>query len=326
MSDTVHILFAATSDFLPQATVTALSAIDHLKPKTKAHIHFLYADIVKPISENMRNNFFERAKRSIESLGATISFYDVSDQIHLFDGQNIGMWGKEISLTHYMYLLAPNVLDVDKAIYLDTDMIVNCDLSEVYNIDFGNHLLAMGAPRGQEEMGDDVSNSGFVFLNLKLWRQENTLKQLVDFGEKLPRARFCDQYLLYQYFTKHNPHLLMLVDKSYNIFPQLFPEMDISDIKVLHFTGWHNIKPWVDVKGEQRGGDLWWFYARKTGFYESFVCQLSTQSFNKNTNALKQSIEKELERRDAWKYKLIYKLSLGKMRQKYKQKYKNAMK
>lgn len=271
-SNAIHILFGATSDYLPYAAVAARSVAEHA-PTRPIHIHFLYADIVRPISDAQRKSMFEHARHSFDDMPVTWHFYDISEHLPLLTGQNIGMWGTEISMTHYFYLLAPLVLsdDVKRVIYLDTDMIVNCDLSDVYDMDMGNNLLAMGAPRGFEEMGDDVSNSGFVVLNLELWRTENTLETLLAFGRQLPRYAFCDQYLLYQYFTKRNPERLQLVAREYNMFPQCFPEIPISQIKVLHFTGYNHTKAWHDTNGQQRGSYLWWRHAQHTCFYQRFL-------------------------------------------------------
>ena len=45
------------------------------------------------------------------------------------------MWGKEKSLSHYMYLLSPLIIkNIEKIIYLDTDIIVNCDLSSIFQL------------------------------------------------------------------------------------------------------------------------------------------------------------------------------------------------
>lgn len=319
----LHILFGATSDFLSHAIVTAVSAIEHTDASTEVHIHFMYADIVKPVSDKMRTNWFERAENTIAQYpNAHIHFYDVADKMHVFDKQNIGLWGKEISMTHYIYLLAPQILHIPKVIYLDTDMIVNCDLMDVFNTDMKETLIGMGAPRGFEEMGDDVSNSGFVVLNLAQWRKQRTLQTLLEFGEKLPRGNFCDQNLLYQYFTKKHPDELMLFDKEYNIFPQLFPEMPATQIKIMHFTGWESTKPWLDVHNKQRLGDLWWYYARKTAFYESLLFSaLEKATFSRMAEVARNNVRPALKiTRKRKFYKFMSQITIGKTHKKFKEK------
>lgn len=275
MNKEINFLFAATSDYLPFVTVTAASIANNIPKNCKINLHFLYADIVKEISNKQRNFLFEAASKSFNDFNITFKTYDVTKYISILKGQNIGMWSENICLTHYMYLLAPLVLkDIPTVIFLDADMIVNCDLSELIDIDMKNYLIAMGAPRGMEEMGDDVSNSGFVVLNLKKWQTENTLESLLRFGKELPKSRFCDQNLLHNYFKIKNPDRLLLLDKNYNIFPQLFTNISIQDIKILHFTGWECIAPWYDCNFEQRASYLWWYYAQRTVFYEYFLIQM----------------------------------------------------
>ena len=287
MKKAVNVLFAATSDMIPFALTTALSIKDNLDKEYALNITYMYADIVKPISARVRNNYIEYSNYCYKNNNIDINYIDVEKYMYMFEGQNIGMWGEKISYTHYMYLLAPLILkDIDKIIYLDTDMIVNCDLSKTYAIDLGNYLLAMGTPRGQEEMGDDVSNSGFVFLNLKKWREENTLETILNFGKSLPKTNFCDQYLLHQYFAKNYSNRLLLLEKELNVFPQLFDKIAIDDMKILHFTGWNNISPWKDIKAEQRAGFLWWKYARQTPFYEMFLLTNIERILDKKTNVL----------------------------------------
>ena len=272
MTKEINLLFASTSDYLPLIVVNAISIVKNLSCDYKINLHYLYADIVKEISDEKRTNIFETANDTFKKFNINFVPYDIKELIPMLKGQNIGMWGEAISFTHYMYLLAPLVLkDVEKVIFLDADMIVNCDLSELYNIELGKKLLAMGAPRGKEEMGDDVSNSGFIVLNLAQWKKENILEKLLEFGKQLPKSRFCDQNLLHQYFTLNNADRLLLLDKLYNIFPQLFYEIDLSEIKILHFTGWNCTAPWKDSNLEQRASFMWWKYAKETAFYEYFL-------------------------------------------------------
>lgn len=256
-----------------------------------------------------------------------ISFYDVHDKMHLFDGQNIGMWGKEVSLTHYMYLLAPLVLDIDEVIYLDTDMVVNTDLSELNNIKLNDKLLAMASPSGKE-IHPDMSNSGFLVLNLKRWREQKTLNQLLEFGRDIEKCWLCDQNLLYQYFTKNHPNDVCLIEKTFNIFAHLEPELEINEIKVFHYAALKE-KPWQSLNSKCRASYLWWQYARKTPFYEEFlfkIMQKECQEKYKNEMIeFKREFFSEIKKRDKIFYKFLYKISIGKKRREYKKMYKDCI-
>ena len=142
MSNTINLLFAATSDYLPFVTVSAISAKKNINKNIKLVVHFFYADIVKQISEQTRNNIFEYAKYTFDENDIEFRVHNVEDKMYLFEEQNVGLWGKEISMTHYMYLLAPIILDdISQVIYLDTDMIVNCDLNDIFNYPIENYLI-----------------------------------------------------------------------------------------------------------------------------------------------------------------------------------------
>lgn len=267
----INLLFAATSDFLPYAVVTARSVAENANGRPIV-VHFMYADIVKPISDAQRRIWVEMAGHSFDGLDVTLKFYDITDKIPLLDGQNVGVWGREISMTHYMYLVAPIVLPdtLDQIIYLDTDMVVNCDLSEMYDMNMDDKLIVMAAPSGLS-IYPDMSNSGIVMFNLKQWRAENTLDTLLEFGRNIPRCALCDQHLLYQYFTKSNPTRIALVDKLYNALPHYNDDKDISELKVIHYCGATLPKPWRGNTDTHRILFLWWKYARKTAFYEKLI-------------------------------------------------------
>ncbi|MDY6407163.1 MAG: glycosyltransferase [Pseudomonadota bacterium] len=263
----IEVLFAATLNYLPLAIVTTLSIIDKLED-CQLKVHYLWTDTGTKFNIRRQRNEFDLAKQFLRLRGVDIKFYDVSKEISRFNGQNIGFWGKEISLTHYMYLLSPEIIPSDKVIYLDTDMIVNCNLKTVFEIDMGNHLIGMAAPSGFERIKDSP-NSGFIVLNLDLMRREKTLDKIIPFGENLPPSHLCDQHLLYNYFKLHNPDRLLLLDKNYNAFPHQAKET-LTEIKIIHFAGLP-YKPWQKFDFSVPFSNLWWYYARQTPYYEAFV-------------------------------------------------------
>ena len=83
MPDAINILYAATSDFLPLATVSAISVLKNLSSNVKLNIYFLYADIVKDISDTIRNNIFETAKATFDEHGIGFNAINVIDLMPL---------------------------------------------------------------------------------------------------------------------------------------------------------------------------------------------------------------------------------------------------
>ena len=266
----INLLFSGTSNYIKYATVTILSALENLQENVGINVYFLYADIIEPIDEDVKNAWIEQVLYTFRDKNVKFEFIDVSDKMHLVENLNIGFWGREMSLTHYIHYLAPLVIDdADKIIHIDCDFVVNCNLCEVFDTDLGENLIALVGQSGYEIDKLD-HNGGFSIINLKQWKLENTLTDIINFGEQLPKSDFCDQYLINSYFRKTHPDRLFVLDKKYNLFPKACPELKLEEIKNLHFAG-QNVKPCYDLDCGYRGSSLWWLYARKTPFYESFV-------------------------------------------------------
>ena len=90
-------------------------------------------------------------------------------------------------------ILLPEVLpnDIDKILYLDSDLIVLSDLKELYDTPIDNYYAAMvlnhtlfienlKETEGIEEFGY-YYNSGVILINLPLWRQNNLSKQIIKY-------------------------------------------------------------------------------------------------------------------------------------------------
>ncbi len=275
----VEVIFATTQNYLPYYLVLGRSIACNMNGRA-LNIHVLFTRGVYAIPDDNWKKYIDCAKNTFSDIpNVRILFHDITDKMSMFDGQNVGMWGSDTSLTHYIYLLAPIVLpkSVRRAIYMDGDMICNTNLGDVFDMDMHGTLVAMaqqstGDDVSERELSPDASNSGFIMMNLDAWRKRNTLDDILDFGRKLHKTSFCDQALMYFYFAKNHPDDIMYIDKSYNMFPTANPDVATADIRVLHFTSFKDPKPWnVLEQNAFRGADIWWKYARQTPFWEDFV-------------------------------------------------------
>lgn len=274
----VELLFSTTQNYLLFYIVLARSVAEHLNGR-RLRIHVLYTAAFNKIPEQDWHKYKDAFNNTmLDFPGTEIIYHDVTDKLKLFDGQNVGQWGGDVSLTHYIYLLAQNILYTsDRVIYMDGDMICNANLCDVFDMDMTGKLIAMAEHSGgddlsEKELGPDASNSGFLVLNLKLWRELGTFDDILQFGRNLQKTSFCDQALLYYYFAVNNPDKIMYIDKRYNMFPGANPDIPTAEMKVIHFTSYRDPKPWLHLGDHSwRGSDIWWKYARRTTIYELFV-------------------------------------------------------
>ena len=138
----------------------------------------------------------------------------------------------------------------DKIIYLDTDVIINNNLEELYNIDIENYELAAvkdalnwTAPR--RWFRKFYFNSGVLLLNLKKIRETGMLEK-TRYLCKNKKLLYADQDALNlsAKYVKRLPLKFNAKDKYYNeIVVHHF--CNVREGKTM-FLGkwWHRIKPW----------------------------------------------------------------------------------
>jgi lipopolysaccharide biosynthesis glycosyltransferase len=111
----------------------------------------------------------------------------------------------------YLRLLIPDVLpeSCDKAIYLDSDILIRTDLSRLWNEEIGDKAVlavrdpcvpTVSAPRGvtaYQTLGlrpdTPYFNSGVMVLNLKEWREKRISEQALRYESEFGPSMFWDQ-------------------------------------------------------------------------------------------------------------------------------------
>ncbi|MGR5329787.1 glycosyltransferase family 8 protein [Photobacterium damselae] len=100
--------------------------------------------------------------------------------------------GGHISNATYIRFLIPELLiDIDKVLYLDADIIVNDNLIDFWNFDISNkYLAAVDNPcfNRYESLGINAEwgyfNAGVILINLVMWRNEKVKDKCISFLEK----------------------------------------------------------------------------------------------------------------------------------------------
>lgn len=110
---------------------------------------------------------------------------------------------RHVSNAVYYRLYLPILLksEISKILYLDSDIIVNQDISELWSVDINDKILG-GIPElfnaRNIEMGlppdSKTLNSGVLLINLNKWRESQLTNKLLDFIKKNPhKIKFWDQ-------------------------------------------------------------------------------------------------------------------------------------
>lgn len=207
-----------------------------------------------------------------------------------------------LSLSAYSRLLIPKLKpQIDKAIYLDVDIIVCSDIKELFDFDLGGYIIGAIPDQGRKEHIERTKalidmqpssiyfNSGVLLLDCLKWRKEVKFEDLIDIEEKYREVRLHnDQDVLNKYFENN----YLVLSKEYNV-------MYSNDvIKIRHFTG--QIKPWnasfyLDgiIPHKIQNAELFWKYALMTPYYDVF---LRKKEDFLNSNMLYKRFSKIVER------------------------------
>lgn len=209
------------------------------------------------LTDGLEPETIEKFKRLEEEYRQKIEIINIGNK--LFD--NLKVCDRFPKSIYYRFLL-PQLLNEEKIIYLDCDIIVTSSLKELWNTDIKD--FACGAV--EDQMSDhiiiqnrtglykDYFNSGVLLMNLDYWRKNNIAKSITEFILDNPdicvypdqdamnfilydKVKFLEYKYNYQEFFYEPKERIFLHKKKWaNLIP------DGSTPVVLHYTGY--FKPW----------------------------------------------------------------------------------
>ena len=236
--------------------------------------------------------------------------YDSKCEFHNVDSQKlIGVQFRKfrpLTEAAYYRILLSSVLStsINKVLYLDCDLIVLGDITELFDIELENYPLAAveepveisDAHRRQLSIpyGESYFNSGVLLINLNYWREHNCELSLLEFSKR-PRNVYC-----------HDQDALNYVFKG--IWYKLPPKYNKSNIATLDNINFFNLidlyeyskhpviihyidepKPWQNI----------WLTRNKKLYYR----YLQLSQYGTQANALHISMKKKMH---LYKSILIY--------------------
>lgn len=296
--EVIPIFFAVDDGYMPMLAVALESLIDNASKNYYYSIKVLYTSINE---ENKRRiNKYKRDNVSIEFVDLNYYIEKVKDKLYTRD---------YYTKTTYFRLFIPNLYpQYTKAIYLDSDITILGDISELYNIDLGTNLVA-AAPddviqttRVFQEYAEKVVgvadyknyfNAGILLMNLDELRRFEFQDKFLYLLETIKFTVAQDQ----DYLNRLCKGRTKIIDKGWDRMPIAIDDYPIENIKIIHY----NLadKPWR--YDDIRYGEYFWKYAEKTEYY-NYICQLKDnyteeQRFNdaKQYDALKRLAQKEAD-------------------------------
>ena len=215
--------------------------------------------------------------KTYENEYVNINFIDVSTQVK--DLLNTITLRKFYTYTTFYRLFIPRLFpQYDKALYLDSDIVVLNDISKLYNIDIKDNYL--GATSDESVLHtkpfidyvtkclgfEDYTkyfNAGILIMNLKKLREEDFEGQFFDLANKYTFTVALDQ----DYLNVICKNKIYYFDLSWDKMPLDNVNYDENLINIIHYN--LSMKPWRydNVKYEE----YFWKYAKNTPYYNKIL-------------------------------------------------------
>jgi len=258
--EAIHIVFITDNKYAYPTSI-AISSIEYnCKPENNYQIHVIGVDLNK----EMKNLLIESG-RNVECVDVSEKYLDIE-----FEHEHVS------KAALFKFNIAEIFSDFDKILYLDSDVLVLDDLSELYKTDIDKkygavvkdyHILLRGYKGLDEIQTKDYFNSGVLLMNLEEMRNNHLADILTSTKRKISNNSafsFMDQDV----FNIIYKNKVIFLSVKYNFLNCYYEEIEKFEMQnltklccdeiwsvyscptILHIGG--NNKPWKSVMGEKR--------------------------------------------------------------------------
>ena len=258
----IPIFFASDDRFVRYTIVSLDSMIRNASKDRFYRVHVLHSNV----SDAMQKKLLALANENFE-----ITFDDVTPYLNSVADQ-LPIRHYYTKTTYYRLFIADMFPQYDKAIYIDSDTIVQGDVSKLYDTDIGDNYV--GACHEQAMAQVDVFgtycervvgvsrynyfNAGLILINCSVFREKQVLNKFVHYLGVYNFIVTQDEDYLNLICKDH----VCLLDQRWNteLADGLKYDYDIREAHLLHFIMAN--KPWHYA--DCRGADIFWSYADRT--------------------------------------------------------------
>lgn len=263
----IPIFYACDDTFVKYTIVSLHSIIANASKEYQYHVYVLHTGITEGMMQRLYALVNDNFTVSFEDV--TSYMQSISDKLPIRDYYS--------KTTYYRLFIAEMFPEYTKAIYIDSDTVVQGDISKLYHTDIGDSYL--GACHEQamvqvDEYGTYVEkvigisrhnffNAGVLLINCEQFR----LRAVLD--------KFIEYLHIYNFVVTQDEDYLNLICKDHVYWldqrwnTEIFGEIPypIEDACVLHYI--MTSKPWHYA--DCRHGDIFWKYAKETSVYEEIL-------------------------------------------------------
>ena len=247
-NNSINIVFTTDKKYSPYLKV-ALKSLIHNKNKDSIYnIYILSIDLNKKTQKELKT--FKQQNVEITTIPLKLS---------MLKGiiKNNVKYSYRVSNSDLFKFFIPEIFqNFDKILYLDSDILVLGDVSEIYDYDLDNKIIGV-LPEKTNFKNEENSkyNCGVILFDIKKCSENNITKKLIQAKNNDKTNRYVTQLAYTKAIDIKNTKALPL---SYNYLIKDEQTLDNKDkILIVHFAGFK--KPWYNP--DMEFASLWWQYA-----------------------------------------------------------------
>ncbi len=231
-----------------------------------------------------------------------VHFYNKIVEEKVFSNLHKSLKFKHITIHTYFRLFIPNLIDAERVLYLDSDLVVTGSVQELFEIDFeDNYILAVSDRNGllKNSIHESIEvlgmlqdakyfNAGVMVINMEKWCANKIAEKVIEFVENNPQIKFADQDGLNAIINgqwkeledKYNiQHNLAILSEKAEISNNLINE--IKNKCIIHFT--YIYKPW-SIRCVNPFSEEYYKYLKTTPYtyYHKYISFKLLQKAQKN--------------------------------------------
>lgn len=265
MNTEIPVFFSIDDGYSPFLAAALCSAIKNCDKSRRFRAIVLHENVSEKNKQRLKA--LETDNFSIDFIPMEKGFEGITDRIS-------NRFREKFTLTIYFRLFIPTMFpEYDKAIYIDSDVIVTGDLAGLYDTDIGNNFFGACADLSvvdveplakymEEAVGvdrDKYVNSGVLLMNTKKLRESGFEKHFLDL---LTTYHFETVAPDQDYINAICKDKIYYLDPSWDAMPA-DGRPELENVNLIHYNLFS--KPWCldNVQYER----YFWEYSKQSGYY-----------------------------------------------------------
>lgn len=287
MSREIPIFFSTDDHYIPYLDVAIASLI------ANASGDFQYRIIV--LNTGLDPGNIAKVKKN-ECPGVAIEFVDISRRLEKIKSYFKNVYHFSV-VTYYRLFIASLFPQYDKIVYLDCDIVVLGDISELYHTPLGDNILGAAPEQYVQNTGefrryaqvalgvdpDGYVNAGVLIMNLDAFRKNRIEEKFVKLITEYEFDLLDPDQAYLNYLCRGKIHIL---PNGWNKEPM--PLACEGEKNIVHYALYK--KPWQ--YDDVQDGEYFWTYAKKSPFYQEIL--QNRAAFGPEDRVKKEAAAKEI--------------------------------